>query len=184
MGRKLVIGGIAAVAAAALLGTGGYFGYRYYLKNQNEQKLQSLQAEAVSYIEQRYGFTPEVNPENTDYYPIGEQGFDAVIPLRHEHPIFVHIRDDGEHLVWDNYQEPIVWQAVQDEIEQALPGSRLMRFMCTDRYGGGSTVYDGTNLHQVLSEKRDISLTVGCVGGEPLADDSLSFWRDLQVNGN
>ena len=185
MKRKLVIGGIAAVAAAALLGTGGYFGYRYYLKHQDEQKLKSAQAEAVSYIESRYGFTPEVNTDDSTYNPIGEKNYEAVVSLRHDRAFVVHIWDDGEHLVWDNYQEPLIRQAVQDAVEQALPGSKLLQFYWIDRRNadGESTVFDGTNLHQVLSGKREITLTVGCVGDEPLTYDKLSFLQDLPLNG-
>ncbi len=120
--------------------------------------------QAVQFMYEKYGITPEVLKSNSDYQQ-GMFGVDYrqayLIKMVYEEKEFlVYMMQDGQ--VRDSYQHEEIYQALRTEINDRIPGVTEFRlygyqFFRSNDYRSFkdclcSKYYDGTNLFEVLND--------------------------------
>ena len=189
----LICGGI---LAAALLAVGGIFAYGWISDYRSELREKHMTAaakqNAVTLIEEKYGFSPTVldaklerdgmlfESEYTDKATVllkeGEREFTAWVDCNG--------RTDAD---CDDYQLYEIRDAIAAEIGRSIPGGKTLSLTFNNQGGGVrmfSKKYDGSNLHEVMSETDNVELCVGFVNtdfsGYPDADPAGSLRADSQ----
>ena len=154
---------------------------------QRKENEKQAAEQAVQYIYEKYGFTPEVLSSNSDYLG-GMFGnrycqtyFIKMVYEEKEFLVFI----DGEE-ARDSYQHEEIYQALRTEVNDRIPGVIELRLEGHQFFHRAvatnykdclcSEYFDGTNLFEVLNDCRG-EFEAYYVHGD-FSDESLFAWLD------
>ena len=180
----------AIVGIPALLGAGILIYSiveRNALKKDTAIREEQAKAAAVKWVEEKYGFTPEITDVKlkqdgalfeADYTGIAEVwAYDGKDNFR------VLVGENDEH-TGDEYQKQEIEDALLAEVNSILPGGRVLRYEFVNNGNDGTfyhSKFTGDNLREMLSETMQNHLKLGYVNTDFANAPDFPILRELQI---
>ena len=190
-GKKILLTVCGAVIVVPALAAGVFYLHmraehkRYQLERARREEV--AQGEAVKWVQDKYGFVPEVTDVNlkmngslfsADYTGTAE------VWMSYENNLFrVFVGPDDTHR-GDDYERDAVAAALNDEIDKILPGAALVRFQFVNKGNDSSIIrerFTGDNLDSILSDMMQMTLQIGYVNTDLTDVPDFPILREHEI---
>ena len=189
--KKITLIVCSLVFGIPLLAAAGILTYLAAVRNVREAdaaaREEKAKAAAVKWVEEKYGFTPEITDvklkQDGALFDAYYTGIAEVWAYDGKDHFRVLVGADAEHN-GDEYQKQEIEDALLAEVNSILPGGKVLQYDFVNNGNDGTfyhSKFTGDNLREILSETMQNDLKLGYVNTDFANVPDFPILRELQI---